>query len=439
VRVRVITVGSEGDVRPYVALGAGLRNTGHDVRIVAHPGFEYLVRRSGLDFAPVAGDPRGMADNCQLRALHDDSQNLLRWWRTFNDVDAPLMCQRLSDCWEACQDAEVIVVSILPYLLGFAIANKLQVPLVRAFYFPVSPTRSYPPDFVPSWLRLGGRLNLAAYQLQRQLLWQIARPWVARACREVLGQETLPVLEPFGELDRRQQLLLYCYSPEVAPPPPDWGSWIEVTGYWFLDRPVDWTAPSDLLAFQDAGPRPVYIGGFGSMTNRDPTEIARIVGRALALTGQRAVVLKGWGGLRPDELPREIFAVDWVPFDWLFPRVAAAVHHGGAGTTAASLRAGLPTITVPFFLDQFFWGRRVFELGVGPQPIPRKRLEADALAAALRLATTDPAMRCRAAALGERIRAENGIARAVDAFERHFGRPPRRIEPASTGATETPA
>lgn len=419
-RVRVITIGSQGDVRPYVALGAGLSAAGHDVRIATHPGFEELVRGRGLDFAPVAGDPRELADNRQLRALHDDGRNLLRWWRTFNDVDAPLMRTRLRDCWEACADADAIVVSVLPYLFGYAIARKLSVPLVRAFYFPVSPTRSYPPDFVPAWLPLGERLNLLTYQAQRQVLWQIARPWVARACREVLGLENLPLSEPFGDLDREQQLLLYCYSAAVAPPPPDWGSWIEVTGYWFLDRTTDWTPPPALAEFLEEGPPPVYVGGFGTMTNRDPGDLARIVVRALAAAGVRAVVLTGWGGMPEEELPREIFAVDWVPFDWLFPRVSAVVHHGGAGTTAASLRAGVPTVIVPFFLDQFFWGRRVFELGVGPRPIPRKRLGSDTLAGALRVATRDPEMKGRAAALGVRIRAEDGVARAVAAFERHF-------------------
>jgi sterol 3beta-glucosyltransferase len=432
VRARIITIGSEGDVRPYVALGAGLRAAGHDVRMVSHPGFEALVRRHGLDFAPVAGDPRELADNRQLRALHDHGRNVFRWWRTFNEVDAPLMRQRLRDCWEACADAEVVLVSVLPYLFGYAIARKLQVPLVRAFYFPVSPTRFYPPDFVP--FPLGGRLNLASYHVQRQVLWQVARPWVARACREVLGLETVPRREPFGELDRRRQLLLYCYSAAVAPPPPDWGSWIHVTGYWFLDRPTDWSPPPELAAFLEHGPPPVYVGGFGTMTNGDPREMAQTVARALVSSGQRAVVLRGWGGLPASELPPEMLAVDWVPFDWLFPRMAAVVHHGGAGTTAAGLRAGVPTVVVPFFLDQFLWGRRVFELGVGPRPIPRKRLAADTLAAAIRSAATDPGMRGRAQALGARIRAEDGVARAVAAFERHLGSSVARLPGARRSA-----
>lgn len=158
------------------------------------------------------------------------------------------------------------------------------------------------------------------------------------------------------------------------------------------------------------------------MTNREPAELARLVVRALSLTGQRAVVLTGWGGLSPSELPRDIFAVDWVPYDWLFPRISAVVHHGGAGTTAASLRAGLPTVIIPFILDQFFWGKRVFELGAGPRPIPRKSLQAETLATAISVATTDPGMRERASALGVRIRNENGVARAVATFNRHMKR-----------------
>lgn len=433
-RVRVITTGSQGDVRPYVALGAGLRAAGHDVRIIAHPGFEPLVRKRGLDYAPIAGDPRELAatENAQLRELHDRGRNLLRWWRAFNEVDAPLMRQRLRDAWEGCRDADVIVTSMLPYLFGYAVATKLQLPLVRAFYFPVSPTGTRPVDFLPDWMGFGNRLNLATYHAQRQLLWQVARPWIGRACREVLGIQRLPRLEPFGDFDRQQQLLLYAYSAAVAPPPPDWGSWIEVTGYWFLDRKSEWTPPPALAAFLEEGPPPVCIG-FGSMTY-DRAELVRVVERALASTGQRAVLLTGWGGLRPPELPRNMITVEWAPLNWLFPRMAAVVHHGGAGTTAEGLRAGVPTVVVPFFYDQFFWARRVFELGAGPRPINRKRLDGDTLARAIRQATSDPEMRRRVAALGARIRTEDGVARAVAAFQRHVVRSGRNAPSAYADA-----
>jgi sterol 3beta-glucosyltransferase len=419
-RIVIVTIGSHGDVQPYVALGRGLHAAGHSVLVATHHRFEPLVRERGLDFAPVAGDPRDFQSDPDLLALHDDSRNVLRWLRTFRRVEVPLLRQRLRDCWQACQGADVIVSSLLPFLLAYHVAQRLGAPLVRAYYYPVSPTRAYPAEYVPAGLRLGHSLNLATHLVTRHVLWHVARPWLARACRDVLRLPSLPVREPFGRLDRERQLLLYGYSSAVVPRPPDWGDWIQVTGYWFLDRHPQWRPPSDLVAFLNGGPPPVYVGGFGSMTRGNPVQLLRVVLNALAASGRRAVLLTGWGGMRGIPLPESVFAVDWVPFDWLFPRMAAVVHHGGAGTTAAGLRAGVPTVVVPFFLDNFFWGRHLHALGVAPAPIPRQRLSARRLSAVIQAATTDDGMRQRAQLVGERIRAEDGVATAVAVFERHL-------------------
>ncbi|MGQ9552632.1 MAG: glycosyltransferase [Anaerolineae bacterium] len=206
--------------------------------------------------------------------------------------------------------------------------------------------------------------------------------------------------------------ILYGFSPSVIPPPSDWGSDIHVTGYWFLDAADDWAPPPALIEFLEAGPPPVYVG-FGSMSNRKPEETADLVLAALARAQQRGVVLSGWSGLQKADLPNSVVMVDSIPFSWLFPRVAAVVHHGGAGTTAAGLRAGVPAVVIPFFADQPFWGQRLVALGVGPAPIPRKKLTVERLAQAIEKAVTDQAMRQRAVALGARIRAEDGVAGAV--------------------------
>ncbi len=171
----------------------------------------------------------------------------------------------------------------------------------------------------------------------------------------------------------RRSPVIYGFSPSVVQKPPDWGDHVEITGYWFLDRQPGWQPPADLADFLAAGAPPVYIG-FGSMSTRKPQETTELVLRALSRDRQRGLLLTGWGGLSEIDLPDYVFKIEFAPHDWLFPQMAAVVHHGGAGTTAAGLRAGIPTIIVPHFIDQPFWGQRVADLGAGPQPIPRRQL-----------------------------------------------------------------
>jgi len=211
---------------------------------------------------------------------------------------------------------------------------------------------------------------------------------------------------------------LYGYSPSVLPKPPDWDDYHHVTGYWFLDAQSDWQPSEDLLRFLESGPPPVYIG-FGSMSHENPERQTRLALRALELTGQRGVLLTGWGGMSRLSAPPNVFFVDNVPHAWLFPRIGAVVHHGGAGTTGAGLRAGVPSIITPGGGDQSAWADLVVKLGVGPRAPGIKSLTAEKLAKAINTAVNDSALRARAAALGEKILAENGIARAVEVIERH--------------------
>jgi UDP:flavonoid glycosyltransferase YjiC (YdhE family) len=212
------------------------------------------------------------------------------------------------------------------------------------------------------------------------------------------------------------------------PPPSDWNAVTHVTGYWHLPPERDWQPPADLLDFLDGGAPPVYIG-FGSMVSADPTAKARLIVDAVTQAGLRAVLATGWGALDAGELPDSIHVLQEAPHEWLFPRMAAVVHHGGAGTTAAGLTAGKPSIICPFIADQPFWGRRVEQLGVGPAPIPQGKLSAARLADALKVAVSDAGMRERAAALGDKLRAEDGVANAVGLVKRYAGEPVRTPQP----------
>jgi sterol 3beta-glucosyltransferase len=252
-----------------------------------------------------------------------------------------------------------------------------------------------------------------------QVIWLWYRPFV-NELRERLGLRTYSAVGFYRAL--RATPMLSAYSPTVIPHPPDWPAHVHVTGYLFLDEQPDWQPAPELQAFLDAGAPPVSVG-FGSMAGRNPEQLAGLVVAALARSGQRGILLTGWGGLRAAQVPENVFVVESAPHSWLFPRTAAVVHHGGAGTTAEGLRAGVPNVIVPFAFDQPFWGARVQALGLGPQPIPRKKLTADRLAQAIGSAVTDPGMRRRASACGKAIRAEDGVGNAVAVIRRYFGEP----------------
>jgi sterol 3beta-glucosyltransferase len=213
-------------------------------------------------------------------------------------------------------------------------------------------------------------------------------------------------------------LRLYAYSPHVVPRPDDWPAHHVVTGYWFLPPPAEWQPSEELRAFLSAGPPPVYIG-FGSMMTQDPQKTTALVTQALSQAGQRAVLVGGWGALEGGSSHSEdLLFINDVPHHWLFPQMAAVVHHGGAGTTGAALRSGVPSIVVPFSFDQHFWGDRVAKMGVGPRPLPYPKLTAQSLAAAITQAIGDPGMRERAAGLGANIQQEQGTAQALEHIHR---------------------
>ncbi|MBZ4417377.1 glycosyltransferase [Myxococcus sp. RHSTA-1-4] len=413
-RITIITFGTEGDVRPMVALAEGLARAGHTPVLVADPAFAPLTEGRGIEFKPLSGDIRATTASSEMEAL---------FTRGLNPAELSRMMARLaidhSESWAeqflaAARGSDAIIAIGLGFFIGLAIAEKLGIPAIGAGLQPVSPTGRFPPPLIPPPRRpLPGVVNHSLHVAMRQLVWLSFRRMVNQARRNVLGLGPWSLVHPGHVMLKRRWPVLYGFSPVVVPPPSDWPDLIKVTGYWFLDGANHWKPPAALLDFLDAGPAPVYVG-FGSMGGFDPVETSRLVVRAL--NGRRAVLAAGWGALDRNALPDTVHFLESAPHDWLFPRMSAVVHHGGAGTTAAALRAGVPMVTVPFLGDQPFWGWRMEQLGVAPGAIPRKQLTAENLAAAI-AATGRPGLRERAEQLGGLIRAEDGVARAVRIIE----------------------
>jgi UDP:flavonoid glycosyltransferase YjiC (YdhE family) len=290
---------------------------------------------------------------------------------------------------------------------------KSGLPYLNAFLQPQLPTRSGAATMMPVAARGHSRLNVWVGHLALRLLWWVAAKPTNRL-RRGLGLRLHTAASYAAQ--QRSVPVVYGYSPLVAPAPPDWPAWATVTGYWFLDTDPGWQPPADLARFLEAGPPPVYIG-FGSMSNRAPEKTLSLILEAAQAAEQRTIIGAGWGKLGGGGLPESVLVSGSVPHAWLFPRVAGVVHHGGAGTTAAGLRTGRPSFIIPHMSDQPYWGRRVHELGVGVRPVPRHQLTAGKLAEGLRQLVGDTALEARAAALGQKIRAERGVERAVEAIE----------------------
>ncbi|KAJ7462788.1 glycosyltransferase family 1 protein [Mycena galericulata] len=417
-----LTIGSRGDVQPYIALAKGLMADGHKARIATHGEFKEWIEAHGIEFGFVGGDPAELMRICiengtfTVSFLKEGLQKFRGW---LDDL--------LKNSWDACQGTDVVVES--PSAMGgYHIAEALGVPYFRAFTMTWTRTRAYPHAFAVPERKMGGGYNYMTYVMFDQVFWRAISGQINRWRRNVLrlGSTSLDKMEP------HKIPFLYNFSPHVVPPPLDWPEWIRVTGYWFLpDADVSakkWTPPADLVKFIDTahaeGKKVVYIG-FGSIVVSDPKTMTRCVVDAVLRSGVRAILSKGWSdrlqakatdASEPEvPLPSEIYPIPSIPHDWLFQRIDACCHHGGAGTTGASLRAGIPTIIRPFFGDQFFWADRVEALGVGTGV---RKLTVETLTDSLISATTDIKQIDRARLIGEEIRSEDGVATAIESIYR---------------------
>jgi UDP:flavonoid glycosyltransferase YjiC (YdhE family) len=341
--------------------------------------------------------------------------NPLLFARTFGDSFAGYADEFFRDSMAASEGAEAIIYAYFA-LAGYGIARKKGIPGMLGLLQPMNRTTRFPLQPSPLFGTWNPIYNWTTFVVAQQLFGQTFKKHMNDWNRK-LGLPPLPFAGFYSMADRKNIPVLYGYSPTLVPKPSDWKANTHVTGYWYLGATSGWEPPADLLRFLGAGEPPVYVG-FGSMTTHDPAKTTRIVVEALRRAGQRGILLSGWGAMHGAELPDDVYCIESIPHDWLFPQMQAVVHHGGSGSTGAGLKSGVPSFAVPFFADQYFWGDRLARLGVGPKPVPQNRLTVERLAGAIKQATSDPRIKQRAAAVGKRARSEGGVERAVEAFER---------------------
>lgn len=413
-RITCLTIGSRGDVQPYIALCKVLNTHGHTTKIATHAQFEDWIRKHGIDFAPVEGDPATLMRLCVENGMFTPSFVVETSWYARDWLD-----KLLESSWKACQNTDLLLESPSA-MAGIHIAEALGVPYFRAFTMPWTKTRAYPHAFATLNQKMGGQYNYMTYLVFENVFWRMTAGQINKWRRKTLKLKPTDL----GKLQTNKVPFLYNFSPSVVAPPLDFSDWIRVTGYWFLDEANQWTPPDDLLAFikkaRDDNMKLVYIG-FGSIPVNDSKQLTQQIVDAVLKADVRCIFSKGWSDHfdTPDpnapQLPSAIFQIRAAPHDWLFQQIDAAVHHGGCGTTGASLRAGLPTIIKPFFGDQFFFASRVEDLGVGHY---LRRVTVNSLGKAIWVATHDERMRTKARVLGEKIRAEDGVENAVNAIYR---------------------
>jgi UDP:flavonoid glycosyltransferase YjiC (YdhE family) len=373
--------------------------------------FSDLAGKYGVPFAPLAGDPAEFS----LR-LNDAGQNPLKMVPTMQSYIFSIAGQVAQQALSACQGADLIIHSFLFTVGAHSFARNLHIPDISTQIFPIfASTRAFPNVAIS--VNLPGWMNYFTHWLADQIFWYGGNHGYASVRKSMPGLFPDKLYWPFQSTpERLRSPLLFAWSPTVLPAQPEWGEGVHVTGYWPLDGVSGYQPPPRLEDFLSSGDAPVCVS-FGSMINRDSERIYQAVYAALAATRQRAVILSGWGGLQEARQSDDILVLEAVPHDWLLMRCKAILHHGGSGTTAAGLRAGIPSIIIPFIADQPFWGRCVANLGAGPAPIDVKKLTVDGLVRALTEAES-PKIRKRAQEIGFTLQAEDGPGIAIDLIER---------------------
>lgn len=410
--ITLLTSGTRGDVIPYIALGKGLHEAGYQVNIAAPSGFANLIQPHKITFKPFEGNPSDLLveqGNSTPMTLGKNFIHSIQSTQKFIQQARPLYKKMLQTAFEACKDSDLLIYG-LPTLWGSHIAEALKIPSVRAMLQPLSPTNDFASALLPFRFSLR-YINWISHFMVTQMIYLSWRAEINYARQTLFGLGSAPLLDASLRNYSAQPLTLNGFSEQIVNRPKDWNDKQIVTGYWRNNSGVEQLAVQEIEQQVARLHNPIAIG-FGSPSMKDISQTLSMLEKALTLANAQAILTipSKW---HSEIKSKNIFPVEYAPHDWLYKQVKVAVHHGGAGTTSASLHAGIPTITLPLAIDQFFWGERIYKIGVGPQAIPQRKLTAERLASAIQIALSDETMKARAKAVSEKLSLENGIQLAV--------------------------
>jgi len=415
--ISILATGSTGDTLPYIALGLALKKAGYVVRFATFQNYETLIKSYGLEYFQLTGDITQVASSATgQEAMQAD--NPIKLLISFNKLKA-LVTDVQKELFEACKGADLIVYHP-GCAIGYFAAQEFNIPSVLATPFPMTPTMEYPALIFYNFLRLGRGFNVLSHKIFEKIMWMASAAPIQKFWKKEFGHSPKNFSCPFPKQTTRRYPTIISCSDFVFPRPKDYPNYVMNSGYWFLEDEDNWHPSPELTQFLQDGKAPVYVG-FGSLGNSaDARHTTNMIISALQRSNQRGILATGWGGLsKLDEIPEGIFILDKAPHSWLFPRMAAVVHHGGAGTTAAGLQAGVPAVVIPFSNDQFAWGKRLCELGVAAKPVPRKVLTSEKLSIAINDALSKTTKEA-AEKMGTQIRSENGLNIAVKIIQGCF-------------------
>jgi sterol 3beta-glucosyltransferase len=420
-KIAITTLGTRGDLQPFIALALGLKDAGYDVVLISAKNEEEFVKSYGLKFFPLNVDIQKIMEGSEIQEM-TKGDNPIKFITSHINGSRKLkqsMVLTQNEIWSACEGSDVIIFHPgMP--IGYFIAKEFGKVSIMANPFPTTPTEEYPSILFYEGPRFGRLYNLLTHIIFEKVFWALTKSAIKEFWSKNVKSKIDLSTPPMRQQVKSGMPVINGYSEQLFHKPNDWPKNIYITGSWIIKDDPSWTPPPDLNEFIKTGKPPIYVG-FGSMKDISKfKETFGIIVQALEISKQRAVIGLGWNTLNLNEpIPDNVFLIDNVPFTWLFPQMAAVVHHGGAGTTSIGLTAGKPTIIIPFNADQPAWGRRVFELGVGARPIPKKKLTADKLAFAIQYAL-DSQVVLKAEELGQKLRKENGVDTAVKIIDSYL-------------------